>query len=511
VDILRPIRDAVIRTSPYVPFRVAYAGAYGALLAAIALRIRRIPQIESLELKKPRPGHCFGSSDLDLRASVSVQTTEEFFAVADRLADILLAQKTWLRIADLHLFPSRELELQRRLQSQSFNEDPRWYRLFGAPTPTATTSMVSSNEFLGRAAYDYAFICNELFQGTLDLHTVRLLYTKAGRIHRALGAYLPLSPDVSLDFRGVLQAARESERGRPRKASFEDLARAHALALLELSMACECALRKPNGSSAMAMTRECIAPETMDAAVASCRDAIVRLCDDLRGIVHSAMLSAIPGCAYEYRINLILDDRSTPEEVAAVSGAVRAVYSSPTVHQHISREYFREFFPLVMTKSTYGASARCFHALRPAEESAFLRRHGVVLWGEDLRYSAILADTDYTRRSAAVASSDLRNRIWAALHLDQPHRLLDLVLGRIAALWLVLAQSEVATSPGEATTGCVRAGMPNVDILEGLYRATAGRRRSELPSVRDSLWKPALGALTPWLDDITGMALDAIG
>ncbi|HYA35924.1 MAG TPA: hypothetical protein VEF03_09895 [Candidatus Binataceae bacterium] len=440
-----------------------------------------------------------------------MKTAEEFFAVADRLANILLAENAWLRVVDLHLFPSCELKLQRRLQSQSFNEDPRWYCLFGTPTAIATNSVAPSDEFLGRAAYDYAFICKELFQGTLDLHATRLLYTKAGRIHRTLGTILPWSPDLSSDFREVLQAARESERGRPRKASFPELARAHALALKELSMACECALRKPDGSRAMAMTRECIAPETMDAAVASCRETIGRLCNDLQGTLRSAMLSAVPGCAFEYRVNLVLDDQAKPEEVIAVSKAVRALYSSPTVHQQIPREYFREFFPLVLTKSAYAASARCFHALRPAEESAFLRRHGVVLWGENLRDCAILADADETRRSAAVASADLRNRIWAALHLNQPHRLLDLLMGRIAALWLVLARSEVATSPGEAVMGCVRAEMPNAEILENLYRCTAGRRRSELPGVHDNLWKPALDALTHWLDDITGMALHAIG
>jgi hypothetical protein len=83
------IQRAVMKSSPYWPFRWIYGAAYGAILLWLMIRIRRIPEIKYLELRVPRTDHRFGSSDLDLRAETTQLTASEFFALSNRLANVL--------------------------------------------------------------------------------------------------------------------------------------------------------------------------------------------------------------------------------------------------------------------------------------------------------------------------------------------------------------------------------------------------------------------------------------
>src|SRR5579871_3143966 len=130
MDLTRRIQRAVIRTSPYRPLRWFYGAAYAALLLWLTMRLRRIAAVSYLELRAPRKDHHFGSSDLDVRAVTKPLSGREFFALADRLADVLRPTRRWMKILDFYVFGPDEAQLQRRLGPISFGNS-RWIRLFG--------------------------------------------------------------------------------------------------------------------------------------------------------------------------------------------------------------------------------------------------------------------------------------------------------------------------------------------------------------------------------------------
>ncbi len=172
--------------------------------------------------------------------------------------------------------------------------------------------------------------------------------------------------------------------------------------------------------------------------------------------------------------------------------------------------YFRLRHPKISTLSVWRARSRWYHSLRPVEECYFIERHGVVLWGEDLRHDCAPPVNRAVVRSAAAAVADLRNRIWSALHHDQPPRLADLIVGRIPALWLLLAHMGIATSTEEAVMACSSNGFPHWEDLRALRRRLAGLPFTSLPSTRDPVWSACLQSLSDWLDGLATMALHAL-
>ncbi len=557
------LQDFVIRTSPWPPFRWAYAAVYGAALLWLVARLRAVPEIRSLELRPPRRGHCFGSSDLDLRAETAPLTAADFFALADRLAHLLLPGGTWLRIFDVYAFPEAEYELQSTLASQSSVRDRRWIRLLGRRPRTAARNEGHGVErngedgeeraaepareraaarggdpadaHLGRATYDYASLCQDVLEGPLDLHHTRLAYGRVLRIDAELAARdaagegdrretpavvareTPAGVSHELA-REILAAARAPVlRGRVRLASFEALARAHALALAETTALARLALeRAPSASTsaasalepALTLVEPAVAPDTLDAAVRGCRPPIAELCASVGGAIRSAVLGAVPGARYEYRTYLVVRDDLTVDEHVELCRRLRAVFAA--AEPRIPYAFFRLRYPIVLTDPLWRAAGRWYHALRPVEEQYFLRRHGVVLWGEDLRADLVEPDRAAVLRSAAIGVADLRNRIWGAIHHRRPKQLADLVAGRLPALWLVLARSRVATSPAEVLQGCLAEGFPHAAVLAELDRRLAGRVPEALPPVEDAAWRPAIDALTDWLDDLAKLALAAV-
>jgi hypothetical protein len=105
--------------------------------------------------------------------------------------------------------------------------------------------------------------------------------------------------------------------------------------------------------------------------------------------------------------------------------------------------------------------------------------------------------------------ADLRNRIWAAIHLRQSRRLADLVMGRLPALWLLLANSIVTTSVAEAIASCSENSFPHVEHLRALHLRVAGCSPGDLPPTTDETWRPSIRSLTDWLDGLTEMAVSA--
>jgi hypothetical protein len=501
----------MMRTSHLTPFWAAYAAAYGAALLWLVARIRKVPEVSALDLRLPRRSHCFGSSDLDLRAETAQLSAPEFFALCDRLSDVLLPSKPWRKIFDLYVFPSGEFELQKRLED--FGSQGRWLRLRGPKTAADRNYPENRRAYLGKVVSDYDFIGRELFEGSLDIHHARFIYKKTMEIHEALLARPHRSANISNGIAAqVLEAAHgPAVKGHACKASFEELAHAYTFAMAEASAVCEASSDEclaDQGSKYLSFA-DSVAPETRGRAAESCKSAIAELCSSLDGTVRSALLGAVPGTSYEYRIYFVVREELSVDAYVNLSRAVRELFSGAKSYLKVRPDYLRLRPPLVLTPVLWRTMHHWYNSLRPVEEYYFLKRHGVMLWGDDMRGDLIEPSRVDITRSAVLAVADLRNRIWAALHLRQSHRLADLVMGRVPTLWLLLANSMVATSVGEAVSSCCESSFPHASKLETLYRRLAGRNPQDLPPVTDESWTPALESLTDWLDGLVEIATSA--
>jgi hypothetical protein len=506
------IQRAVIRTSPYPPFRWLYAAAYGAMLTRLMLRVRRMPEIVRLELRAPHKGHRFGVSDLDVRAETTQLSATEFFSLADKLADVLLPSSPWTRILDFYIFGPQEAQLQRRLGPMSFGTS-RWIKLLGSKSASdsaAHFAQPAENAVLCRTMYEYGYLLQELFERTMSPHFTWTVFRRFQRIDDGFGARTrTLEPEYrDLRERMTARAASLVAGGRVRELEASDLEELFAVALAEAdSIAQPFAARDDSAGSVFRSIENPIAPENLPDAIASCAGPVKALCAQLEGRVQSAVLGCVPGASFDYRWYLILrDDLSRPDRVE-VFRAIRAAFTAKGSFRRIPNTYLRLRYPMVLTRAMWRASSHWYHALRPVEESFFFQRHGAVLWGDDVRGDLAEPAALDVIRSAAIATADLRNIIWGAAHDDRPRRLADLLLGRVPALWLLLKTSSIATSSVEAVMGCAAAGFPDASVLEELHARLAGLPAAKLPSVKDPMWKPALDASSKWVDDIAEMAL----
>jgi hypothetical protein len=504
----RRLRDLVIRTSPYPPFRWAYASVYAAVLAWVVLRLRRTPQIRTVELKLPVKGHCFGSSDLDLRVETVPLDTAAFFELCESLAPFLLPAGSWRRMIDLRLFSEPELRLKRALESQYFSTARR-VRVIGPQPQPAPVLRPTPFEPLGRVMYNFTALCREVFQGRLDAHCMRLVGRGILGIDNELQAHPGMLAKVAPGLRARgLRIARALARGGRANATFDEVASAFLLAQDEAAALCELAQDPaPDGGHGLSPVAEGVAPDTLDRAIHACQPAIVELCRAQADAVQSVILGADPGCRYEYRIYFILRDELPFARRLEASRALRELFAGPGSYNRIRTDYFRLRFPIVLTLPMWRAASRWYHLLRTAEEYYFLRRRGAVIFGADFRDQLSPPTRADAMRSAAVAVSDLRNIIWQSVHDRQSARLADVLLGRIPALWLLLSQAIVATSPGEALAAGRASGFPHAAVVAELDRRIGGRPPRELPEPTDPVWQPALKVLDEWLGDLLKMAL----
>jgi hypothetical protein len=503
----RRLRDLVIRTSPYPPFRWAYASVYAGVLSWVVLRLKLSRQIRAVELKIPARGHCFGSSDLDLRAETAPLSTAAFFALCDSLAPFLLPAGSWRRIVDLCLFSEPELRLKRALEPENFLPARRLHILGPKPPPPAASH--APGEPYGRVMHNFTALCQEVFQGPLDPHHRRIAFRQILKIDDEVQACPAALAKIDPAERGEgVRIARDSAwRGRT-SASLEDVMSAFLLAQDEAAALCGLAGNRPlDGNPGLARVGEAIPPDTLDRAALAVQTAITGLCRAQADAVQSVILGADPGCRYEYRIYFILRDELPFARRLEVSRALRELFAGPGSYNRISTDYFRLRFPILLTVTMWRAAARWYHVLRTAEEFYFLRRHGVVLFGDDLRDDLSPPTRADTLRSAAAAISDLRNIVWESVHHRQSARLADILLGRIPALWLLLSHATVATSPGEALAAGLSNGFPHATVVAELDRRIGGLPPRELPEATDPVWQPALNVLDEWLDDLLEMAL----
>jgi hypothetical protein len=500
------LRVVMMRTSHLAPLKAGYAVGYAAALMWLVVRIRRMPEIECLDLRLPRRSHCFGSSDLDLRAETRELSALDFFSLSDRLADVLLPSQTWRAVFDLDLFPRREFELQERLED--FSSVGRWIRLCGRQQ-SGNIHDGGRPRHLGKVLSDYDFIGRELFEGALDLHRTRFVCKKTMDIHERGKAY-PLQ-GVSVPNEVAAQVVRAAFgpaiKGHVYRSSFENITRAHAFALAEASAIChsydDCGSRCDLSDFTFA---ESVAPETLRQAVQSCAPGISQLCESLSGSIRSAVLAAVPGTNYEYRIYLIVRDELSLEAHLELCRALRELFSRASSVK-IRSDYLRLRPPMVLTPVLWRTMHRWYNSLRPVEEYYFLIRHGVVLWGDDMRDDLREPSRADIVRSALLAVADLRNCIWAAIHLQQSRRLADLIIGRVPTLWLLFAKSLIATSVGEAVSSCSEHSFPHLTHLRALHMSVAGLLPRDLPPTTDAIWERGIRSLTDWLDGLTEMAI----
>jgi hypothetical protein len=320
----RSVQRWVIRTSPYPPMRWAYAAAYASVLLWIVARLKAIPEIRSVDLKKPAKGHHYGSSDLDLLATTTPLNTHDFFAVCDRLAKFLQPAGSWRRIIDLYLFSPGELELKRRLDPIA----PRLTHIFGpnlfaGQTSSNQTSAPSRSDDLGRAMYAFTSLSQEAFAGPLDPHRMRIVYRTIQKIDEALPQAARDRVDTALRAEMLRMPNDWVVRGRIAPAHFLEIARAFSFALDEVNALCEtrslapiegCANHSADRPSNQDLPMrspllpESIRPETLDLAIASCKPAVVAMCSSFDDAILSAVIGTNPGASYDHRLYLILRD-----------------------------------------------------------------------------------------------------------------------------------------------------------------------------------------------------------
>lgn len=513
MNISNRIQRAIIRSSPYPPFRWIYGAAYGAMLLWLMIRVRRIPAIRYLELRAPRKGHRFGSSDLDVRAETKRLGAAEMFALHNRLADVLQPSSRWKRILDFYIFGPAEAKLQRRLGPISFGES-RWIRLIGPkaiPDSNERAAPPLENGALCRAMYEYGCLSQELFEGSPKIHFAWTLYRRITRIDDGFGSSRGiLDTECALLRDRVTMRADSLMRGGPlREVQPSEMEELFALALSEVNSISETTQRHADAAhdSNFRSIVDAIPPDNLSDAIGSCASAVTGLCERLAGHVQGAILGCVPATTFDYRIYLIVRDGLGRQERAEVFRAIREIYAAKDTYRRIPNTWLRLRHPMVLTPSMWRASSRWYHALRPVEEFFFFKHHGVVLWGKDLRDELDDPAPLDVIRSAAISVSDLRNGIWGAVHSRRPRQLVDALLGRIPALWLLLARSTIATTPPEALAGCAAAGFPLIPALYELRNRLAGLRLESLPGTDDAAWKPALEASSIWIDEIAAMAL----
>ena len=508
------IQRAMIRTSPYPPVRWIYAAAYGAILLWLMMRARAIPEIRRLQWRAPHRGHRFGVSDLDVRAETTRLCTTQFFALCDRLADVLRPSSRAMKVLDFYLFGPDEAQLQQRLGPISFG-DSRLIRLLGPKTQPASEvqqlSRVPENAMLCRAMYEYSSLLQEVFAEDPSLHFTWKIFRRFKRIDQGFASRGGALDSESAPIRERMRerADRIVAGGAIRELEPSELEELLAVMLGELDAIprpsrCH---GKPTQDSIFRSAGKLLAPETLSNAIDSCSPQVNELCAELVGTVQSAILGCVPAANFDYRLYLIVRDDLTMHDRIEVFRAIRAMYSPGSRVRHIPSTYLRLRYPIVLTPAMWRASARWYHAVRPVEECFFIQRHGVVLCGLDVRGEVVPpADIDVIR-SAAIAAADLRNLIWSAVRDGRSRRLVDLLLGRVPALWLLLTQSIIASSCAEAIAECAAADLPNVSVLEELHEKLGAMIPEQLPGLGERVWKPALDASSRWIDAIVQLAV----
>lgn len=486
------------------------------MLAWLVVKVRRVPQIERLELRAPNQGHRFGVSDLDVRAETARLNTEQYFRLRERLSPFLRPSNRWRRILDFYVFGPDEWELQRRLGPISFGS-ARMVRLLGSKRSEvdSTPDPPASNALLCRTMYEYGNVLQQLFEETMTLASTWSALRRFKRLDDGFAAKrLDLSAeDLRLREDLTKRAARIVAGAPLYQMQNSDIEELFCIALAEADASCKDAIKC--GLTPRDSTFEpigiAIPPDNLSDAIDSCSSGVGGLCERVEKYVQSAILGCVPAATFEYRLYLILRQDLSISERAAVFRAIRAEYKLEGSHRRIRSEYLRLRYPMVLTPAMWRASSRWYHALRPAEEFYFLARHGAVLWGSDLRAELTEPSAIDLVRSAGIAVADMRNLIWEAFHDQRPRRIVDILTGRIPALWLLLARSIIATSSAEALAGSAGSGFPAVEIIQELRTHTMGKRPRKLPQATDPIWRPALEASSNWINEIAALALARLG
>jgi hypothetical protein len=481
------IQAFVINCSSYPFVRGAFGTIYAAALVRIVVLMRLVPQIRSLYLKIPSWGtYCFGSSDLDLLATTRNLEWPTASALRDRLADFLLPRGSWWRIIDLHIFTERELDLKILVESSA--DATSRIRIFGTQRDFRRISSLDSN--MNALFYEYFQICERVFSGPHTAHQIRIVSKTVLKVceQLLLSGAEKISGDRATNdlFRRAVQFAR----GRGiQHVSETEVAEMFQLASAGLSELCD-GLPADNNDKAepkIRLTKVAEPPATMERFANRCRPELESLTAEFSDVIACAMIGGTPGCEFDYRIYLVLRDETLTDRTMPFFGALRKLFTSSSL---LNSQFWRIRCPIVLTLSMWKSSSVWYHALHPCDESYFVRRHGVVLAGQDLRELSREPNENDLLRSAAQSVCDLTNIVWESIRHSQTTRLTDVLLGRIPVLWLTLFKATIVTTREEAMRECRDLDFPYFAILDELNRDVRDLPPERLPPVNSSIWKP---------------------
>jgi hypothetical protein len=495
------LQTLVILSSNYWFVRDLFRIVYVSVLIRVIALMRFAPEIRSLYLKIPkRRTSCFGSSDRDVLATTATLDWPATSALRDRLVDFLLPQGSWRRIVDLHVFTEPELDLKTLVESST--NGARCVRIFGSKKDFTRNS--TSTGRVNALLYEYFQIGERVFARQHTAHEIRIVSRTILKIHEEL---VLRGMKVDCGERGeVLKRSAQLALGAGiRQTSFKDLASMFELASDELSEICSKSVMAGEDScrARLHLTDAFARPITMDEFVFQCHLGLERLFSEFSDVIASALVGGTPGCDFDYRIYLILYDGTSSARLMAFFSALRDVFTSSNLS--IS-ELWRIRSPMVLTTSLWKKSSMWYHALRTLEEPYFLRRHGVVLAGQDLRGLPGEPSASDLFRSIAQSVCDLRNIMWESIRHRQTGRLADLLLGRIPVLWLILSKGTIATSRGEALSECAKLDFPNFDQLEELNHCAVSLAPKDLPPANSPIWEASLVQSCELIDSMVEMA-----
>ena len=488
-----------MRTSSYPPLRWAYAAGYGAILLPVVARLRLTAEIRSVQIKLPGGPFCFGSSDIDLWGVVAPVSLPAFLALCDRLSNLLEPQHALGRIIDLYLLSEAEAELRGRIESQSSMSHR--IRLTGAGQRLCRTEAGPEQSRLGRVMYRFMNMSRMVMRAPLDAHQARILSKSLLNIDQEWRRQ-PSGFAGSPQYGAVIATAYDSARGKLINPEGDAQAPGVLAAALEAADAISVEFSAPSDKSGEFVPAEyAAAPMGLELAIAKVRRPIDRLCADIGEMLSAVMLGGNPGFDYVWRTYFIVREGLSPADRMKVFSWL----ASAKV-----RDFFQRFslgYPIVLTSSMWRSMHRWYHPDRPVEEFYFFKRHGISLWGEDLRDQLSAPGREDVLRSAAISIAHIRSQLWRAVHAGQARHLSNLLLGRLPTLWLLLTRGVVATSSGEAMETVHAESLPHVEALASLHATLRSLSPRELPSTSESVWTPVLEKATEWIDAALESAL----
>ncbi len=245
---------------------------------------------------------------------------------------------------------------------------------------------------LCRAMYEYGSLLQEVFDERPSLPFTWKLFRRFKRIDEIFAAHGGVLDLESTPLREGMRerADRMASGGGIRELEPSEMEQLFGVMLAEVDSISH-ALRCDDQSARDSMFRTAdqpMAPTTLPAAIASCSAQVKALCEQLPGSVQSATVGEVcrPRIS-DYRLYLIV--RDAPCDARAGRTIPRdscELLAGGALCGHIPSTYLRLRYPTVLDRHDVAMRAHWLVSCgATGRRMLFLDRHGVVLWGVDLR------------------------------------------------------------------------------------------------------------------------------